>query len=142
MFPEGTSNDGNRLVPFKSSLFGAAEIKVDGKPITVQPLTIAYVRVDGMPMQRRDRPNFAWYGDMALVDHMWRLIGAEGVRFLVVFHEPVSLRDFASRKTLAAHCERVIARTLSAANAGRPPYPHAWGPEMAAGESAPERSIA
>ena len=142
LFPEGTSNDGNRLVPFKSSLFGAAEIKVDGKPITVQPLTIAYVRVDGMPMQRRDRPNFAWYGDMALVDHMWRLIGAEGVRFLVVFHEPVSLRDFASRKTLAAHCERVIARTLSAANAGRPPYPHAWGPEIAAGESAPERSIA
>lgn len=142
LFPEGTSNDGIRLVPFKSSLFGAAEIMLGDKPVTVQPVTIAYTRVDGMPMQRRDRPNFAWYGDMALVDHMWRLIGAEGVRFLVVFHEPVSLRHFKSRKTLAAHCERVIAHTLSAANAGRPPYPHVWAPSHESGEAALERSIA
>ncbi len=141
LFPEGTSNDGTRLIPFKSSLFGAAEVAVDGRPVTVQPLTIAYAGVHGLPMLRRDRPSFAWYGAMTLLGHMWRLIGCEGVRFLVVFHEPVSLRQFASRKTLAAHCERVIAQTLSAANAGRPPFSHAWSPAPLP-EGALERSIA
>ena len=44
LFPEGTSNDGNRVLPFKSAFFGIAEKPIRGKPLTVQPVSIAYTR--------------------------------------------------------------------------------------------------
>jgi len=119
LFPEGTSNDGNRLRPFKSALFSAAEIRVDDKPLVVQPLTIAYVRLNGAPIGRHMRPYFAWYGDMGLADHLWALAGLGQTEVVVEFHEPVTVEALGSRKRLAEHCERVIADGLARANSGR-----------------------
>lgn len=119
LFPEGTSNDGNRLRPFKSALFSAAEIRVNDAPLMVQPVTIAYVRLNGTPIGRHMRPYFAWYGDMALADHLWHLAGLGRTEILVEFHEPVTVEALGSRKRLAEHCERVIADALARANSGR-----------------------
>ncbi|GGE99704.1 1-acyl-sn-glycerol-3-phosphate acyltransferase [Aliidongia dinghuensis] len=119
LFPEGTSNDGNRLKPFKSALFSAAEIRIDGHALAVQPVTIAYVRLNGAPIGRHMRPYFAWYGDMALADHLWHLAGLGLAEVLVEFHEPVTVEALGSRKRLAEHCERVIAAALADANSGR-----------------------
>ncbi len=119
LFPEGTSNDGNRLRPFKSALFSAAEIRIDDKPLVVQPVTIAYVRLNGAPIGRHMRPYFAWYGDMALAGHLWELAGLGQTDVLVEFHEPVTVEALGSRKRLAEHCERVIADGLARANSGR-----------------------
>ena len=52
LFAEGTSSDGNRVLPFKSALFSAAQNEVNGRSVTVQPVTIAYTRLDGMPLGR------------------------------------------------------------------------------------------
>lgn len=123
LFPEGTSGDGNRVLPFRSALFAAAERTVAGKPVTVQPVTIAYVGLNGMPMGRRDRPLFAWYGDMALVPHVWGVLRAGPSTVAVRFHRPVTIASFASRKGLAAHCQGVIADGLSDALSGRIPVP-------------------
>jgi len=65
LFPEGTSGDGNRVLPFKSALFSVADHTATG-PVTVQPMSIAFTRFDGMPIGRRFRPLFAWYGAMAM----------------------------------------------------------------------------
>jgi lyso-ornithine lipid O-acyltransferase len=119
LFPEGTSNDGNRLRPFKSALFSAAEIRIDGMPLVVQPVTVAYVRLNGTPIGRHMRPYFAWYGDMALADHLWHLAGLGQTEILVEFHAPVTVEALGSRKRLAEHCERVIADALARANSGR-----------------------
>jgi 1-acyl-sn-glycerol-3-phosphate acyltransferase len=119
LFPEGTSNDGNRLKPFKSALFSAAEIRIDGAPLVVQPVTVAYVRLNGTPIGRHMRPYFAWYGDMALADHLWHLAGLGQTEILVEFHEPVTVEALGSRKRLAEHCEHVIADALARANSGR-----------------------
>ncbi len=63
LFPEGTSHDGSSVRRFHSSFFGVAE---EGR-IPVVPVTIAYRQVNSLPMTRRRRPHFAWYGDMDLV---------------------------------------------------------------------------
>jgi len=125
LFPEGTSNDGNRTLPFRSSLFAVAERVVpeaDGKPhpLTVQPVSIAYVRLNGMPIGRSLRPYFAWYGDMSLLDHLWRVAGLGRVTITVEFHPPVSLAQFPSRKALSEHCQRMVAEGVAAAVSGRP----------------------
>lgn len=120
LFPEGTSNDGNRVLPFRSALFGAAEIRQDdGTPVTVQPVSIAYTHLDGIPMGRHLRPFFAWYGDMDLMSHLWQLLGIGRVRVVVEFHKPVTIDQFKSRKELAAYCQAVVAAGVSRAVTGR-----------------------
>ena len=70
LFPEGTSGDGNRVLPFKSALFAAAQHGEDALQAIVQPVSVAYVRLDGMPIGRVYRPLFAWYGAVDLAPHM------------------------------------------------------------------------
>jgi len=120
LFAEGTSSDGNRVLPFRSSLFATAEIDVDGKPVTVQPVSIAYTRLDGIPMGRHFRPFFAWYGDMDMFSHLWGIVGVGRSTVVLEFHKPVTVRDFPDRKALAAHCQAVVAAGVSSALSGRP----------------------
>lgn len=120
VFPEGTSSDGNRVLPFKSSLFSVAETRINDAPILVQPVSLAYTRLDGLPLGFDWRPFFAWYGDMELGAHVWAMLGLAGVVDVdVVFHEPVSMNDFASRKEMAASCHTCVADAVSLANGGR-----------------------
>ncbi len=119
LFPEGTSGDGNRVLPFKSALFAVAGPDAGNRPLTVQPVSVAYTRLDGMPLGRTLRPLVAWYGDMGLVPHMWTMLGLGRITVVVTFHAPVRLADFPSRKALAKHCQRVVSAGLTAAISGR-----------------------
>lgn len=119
LFPEGTSGEGNRVLRFKSALFSVAQIQVGGHPVTVQPVTIAYSRLDGMPMGRHIRPFFTWFGDMDIISHMGQMFGLGRLGVDVVFHEPVRFDQFSSRKAMSEHCEGVIAQGLSDALSGR-----------------------
>lgn len=120
LFPEGTSGDGNRLLPFKSALFSVADYVGSDGPLVVQPVSVAYVRLDGIPLGRFYRPFFAWYGDMEMAPHLWALLGLGTVGVEVTFHPPVTLAELGSRKMLAEHCHRVISAGLATALAGRP----------------------
>ncbi|MGE4217991.1 MAG: lysophospholipid acyltransferase family protein [Alphaproteobacteria bacterium] len=120
LFPEGTSSDGMHMKPFKSTLFSVAGIEVDGRPVPVQPVSIAYVRLDGLPLGRCFRPLYAWYGDMELMSHLWRALGMGRLEVEVTFHPPVTIADFASRKAMSDHCEAVIAAGVANSLAGRP----------------------
>ena len=119
LFPEGTSDDGTTVLPFKSALFAVAETALDGKRLTVQPVSIAYTALDGMPLGRAFRPRYAWYGDMTLLPHLWEMLGFGVVTVSVTFHDPIDPGAFASRKTLAEHCHRVVAGGVEAAISGR-----------------------
>jgi 1-acyl-sn-glycerol-3-phosphate acyltransferase len=119
LFPEGTSSDGNRVLPFRSALFSAAEIRIDDKPVPVQPVSIAYTHLDGIPMGRHLRPFFAWYGDMDLAPHLWQSLGLGRARVVIEFHDTVTVDEFGSRKELAAYCQAVIAAGVSKALTGR-----------------------
>jgi lyso-ornithine lipid O-acyltransferase len=120
LFPEGTSGDGNRVLPFKSALFGAAENKGNVDRIVVQPVSLAYTRLDGMPIGRSRRPFFAWYGSMGLIPHLWGMIGLGALEVLVQFHPATSVVDCGSRKALAAYCQARVAGGMASALCGRP----------------------
>ncbi len=138
LFAEGTSGDGNRIKPFKSALFSVAERKAHGRPLPVQPVSIAYTRLDGMPIGRQWRPFFAWYGDMELGPHLWYVLGLGRLTVTLIFHPVVTLEELGSRKALAAHCQQVIGRGLEAANAGRwPEAAEAAAPPDAAPATSP-----
>ncbi|PKU23387.1 1-acyl-sn-glycerol-3-phosphate acyltransferase [Telmatospirillum siberiense] len=120
LFPEGTSNDGNRVLPFKSALLSVAEARLpDGRPLPVQPLSLAYTHLGGLPMGRGWRPYYAWYGDMELAPHLWTMLGLGRVTVEVDFYPAVTLDQFGSRKALADHCHDVIRRGVVDALAGR-----------------------
>src|SRR5262245_24394454 len=77
LFAEGTTGDGNHLLPFKSTLFGAARVvlaEADVQTVYVQPLAIAYTRVHGMPMGRQHRVLASWIGDSDLLPHLKEIL--------------------------------------------------------------------
>lgn len=119
LFPEGTSGGGNGVLPFKSALFAAAEVVVKGRPVLVQPVSISYPKLDGIPLGRAFRHLICWVGDEDLVPHAWRLMGLGHIEAVVQFHEPVRLSDFESRKELAEHCFHAVSTGVAAANSGR-----------------------
>ncbi|MBZ0325520.1 MAG: 1-acyl-sn-glycerol-3-phosphate acyltransferase [Alphaproteobacteria bacterium] len=116
LFPEGTSSDGNRVLPFKSALFAVAD--AGGADLRIQPVSITYVHLRGMPMGRHWRPFFAWYGDMEMAPHIWTLAGLGPMTVVVDFHPELRAGDFPNRKALAAHCENVVRAGLQKALAG------------------------
>jgi 1-acyl-sn-glycerol-3-phosphate acyltransferase len=107
LFPEGTSSDGNRVLPFKSALLGAAEAQIQGRHVLVQPVSTAYTAIHGIPMGRENRPFFAWYGDMELVPHLWEALKAGPLDVVIEFHPPISL-DAMDRKQLAKAAEMTV----------------------------------
>lgn len=119
LFPEGTSSDGNRVLPFKSALLSTAEIEVKGGPITVQPVSIAYTHLDGIPLGRHLRPLYTWYGDMEMASHIWHMMGLGKLKVVVQFHPAMTIAEMGSRKVLAQHCWEAVASGVSSAITGR-----------------------
>jgi len=123
LFPEGTSADGNKVLPFKSALMGAAEARVDDgkggtRPVKVQPVSTAYVGMHGLPMGRENRPLYAWYGDMELVPHLWEALLSGPIDVVVEFHPPMDVEQAGGRKALAAKAEAIVRRGQARALAG------------------------
>ncbi|GAB4360441.1 MAG: 1-acyl-sn-glycerol-3-phosphate acyltransferase [Oricola sp.] len=127
LFPEGTTSDGNFLLPFKSALFGAVGVapNAGSKPVLVQPVAIVYTHVHGMPMGRYDRPLAAWPGDIELAPHLWRVLGEGAIDVTIVFGDSFPASDLPDRKALAAACEEAIREMASVALRGRAPLPSA-----------------
>jgi len=112
LFPEGTTSDGARVLPFRSAFLSIAELPAtsDGKPPIVQPVSIVYDRLAGLPVGRATRPIFAWYGDMEIAAHYWQLAQHGGMRASVLLHPPLDPRDFPDRKTLTQAAWRASAQ--------------------------------
>lgn len=123
LFPEGTSSDGNRVLPFKSALFAVAERRLRGEPLVVQPVSITYTRLDGVPMGRYLRPFFAWYGDMEMASHLWRAAGLGRATAVVEFHRPATIEELGTRKAVCDYCQRQIAAGVASAVSGRRQQP-------------------
>lgn len=120
LFPEGTSSDGTRVLPFRSALFAVAQLRREDKPIIVQPVAISYTRLDGIPLGRYWRPLFAWFGDLDLVPHLWQMVCLGETEAVVTFFPPVDIDRLGDRKKLAEYCFQQVSAGVQAANSGRP----------------------
>jgi lyso-ornithine lipid O-acyltransferase len=106
LFPEGTNSDGTETLPFKSSLFAVVG---DVPGLIIQPVTLAYTNVNGLPVTRRQLPDLAWVGDTELGPHAIGFMGLGRVTAQILFHDPIDPAAYSDRKLLARHCHAVIA---------------------------------
>jgi len=118
LFPEGTSSDGSRVLPFRSAFLAVAD-----SAASVQPVSLVYDRLGGLPACRRDRPIFAWFGDMDIATHFWRLARRSGARATVLLHEPADPAAFPDRKALTAAAARVVSEGAAELRQNRVPAP-------------------
>jgi 1-acyl-sn-glycerol-3-phosphate acyltransferase len=127
LFPEGTSSDGSRVLPFLSTFFAIAKPPrlpkgspkaANAEPCPdyppgltplIQPVSVVYDVLDGLPVHRAQRPVFAWYGDMELGPHVWRFLKRRGKRASVMLHPPLAPEDFPTRKALANAAWKAVA---------------------------------
>jgi 1-acyl-sn-glycerol-3-phosphate acyltransferase len=103
-FPEGTSTDGRRVLPFKTTLFQAFLSERLRDVVRIQPVTLVYHPPEGA------HPAFyGWWGDMALGDAILATLAApRHGRVEVVYHTPLRVSDHSDRKTLAAMAEAEV----------------------------------
>lgn len=126
LFPEGTSSDGSRVLPFRTAFFSIAERRPGDRPEDlplIQPVSVVYDRLGGLPTGRASRPIFAWYGDMDMATHFWRLCQYTGLRATVLLHAPMDPAAFAGRKQLSQAVWRVVADGASTLRQNRPATP-------------------
>lgn len=105
LFPEGSSSDGNNLLPFRPGLLSTALLPINDIQIAIQPVTITY----GPDAPQDKREKYAWYGDMEMGPHVWYLLGIkEKINVTLTFHECQCPKQFNDRKIFAAWAEETI----------------------------------
>lgn len=118
LFPEGTTGDGNYILPFKSTLFGAATMALQEgvvDKVYIQPLTIAYTRVQGLPMGRQHRHLASWIGDTELAPHAAALLREGAVDVELHFGEPIEFSVGDDRKAATRRAEADVRAMLETA---------------------------
>lgn len=139
LFPEGTSSDGIRILPFRSALIGAVHHTIGDQThhdrVTVQPVSIAYVRYGGVPVGRALRDKVAWYGETELVPHLMNMLASGAVDVTVSWGEPVGYGMNADRKRIARDAEAAVRRMT--ARALRSPAAPSSDTEEAAASAVP-----
>lgn len=119
LFAEGTSSDGIRVLPFRSSLVGAVHHALGNSThhthVTVQPMSLAYVNLGGVPMGRGLRQRVAWYGDADLIPHLLAVLASGAVEVTVSWGEAVAYDMSADRKAITRDAEQSVRRMTAAA---------------------------
>ena len=104
LFPEGTTGDGFHIMPFKSGFLSL----VEDHDLPLQPVSIAYTGIGGVPLSAENREKVAWIGEASFVDHFWRMLKMPSVEVLVTLYEVERIGNYENRKALAKQCEKII----------------------------------
>nr|WP_216601636.1 lysophospholipid acyltransferase family protein [Ruegeria sp. HKCCD4332] len=103
-FPEGTSTDGLRVLPFKTTLFAAFFADELRDFMYIQPVSVVF-----HAPQKQPKRFYGWWGDMEFGPHLLKTLGARRQGSVeLIYHAPAKVSDFENRKALAAHCEEAV----------------------------------
>jgi 1-acyl-sn-glycerol-3-phosphate acyltransferase len=119
VFPEGTTTDGQSLLPFKTSMLSVLEPPPPG--VLVQPVILDYGPVAEW---------IGWIGEEGGLNNAKRVLSRKGSFPLRLhFLEPFSPEDFRGRKAISQESRRRIEEALIAIR-GRPlrPFAHTVAP--------------
>ena len=127
LFAEGTSSDGNRVLPFRSALVGAVDeaAAYGAGAIQIQPMSVGYTGQQGIPMGRQNRPLVAWYGDLNFMPHFKTFVARGAVDAVVSYGEPFTADGATDRKTMTKRLEGDVRRLNAATLRGRTRTVHA-----------------
>jgi len=121
LFAEGTSSDGNRVLPFRSALMGAvreASARAESG-ILIQPMSICYTGLNGIPMGRQHRPTVAWYGDLDFMPHIKALMQSGAIDAVISYGEPMAADGTSDRKAMTRSLEGAVRAITSATLRGQ-----------------------
>jgi 1-acyl-sn-glycerol-3-phosphate acyltransferase len=105
-FPEGTSTDGRRVLPFKTTLFAAFFSERLKHELQVQSVSVLYYAPKGAA------PGFyGWWGEMDFAPNLIKVLSQRRQGHVeLIYHDPVRVDDFANRKSISAHLEAQISK--------------------------------
>lgn len=108
IFPEGSTNDGMSLLPFKSSLLNAAyNVK---KPPLIQPISLIYTHMNGKKLETQAEYDLiAWYGEMTLAPHLWHVFRQKNIEAKIIIHPVIKISEENDAKTVTAQARQLIA---------------------------------
>ena len=98
LFGEGTTGDGRGVLPVKSSLFAAFE-QHSTHNLTLQPVSLRYSLLDGVPMGTYWEPLCAWYGKMSFLPHLWEVLSLHRITIDVYVHPPTPVAQIQPQRT-------------------------------------------
>ena len=104
IFPEGTSTNGQEILPFKKSLFRVPF--QTGFPIL--PICLKYKTIDGKSFSSQNCDRVCWHGDMAFAPHFLQLLSLKDLQVEVQYLEPLEPRDFSSHGELSQCAQKSI----------------------------------
>lgn len=123
LFAEGQSDLGTHVLPFRSALIGAAQHAMQDAgagEVMVQPLTIAYTKLQGLPVGRTDRSFIAWIKSKSIKQNIREILTGGTREVTLAFGAPRLLAAGTDRKALAKETETEVRRMLVALNRGTP----------------------
>ena len=110
-FPEGTSTDGRRVLPFKPTLFAAFYADGLRETLSIQPVTVIYRAAKGANPRQ-----YGWWGDMDFAPHLLSTLAAARQGSVTIqYHAPVRVAEIEDRKALARLLENKVRAGLIAA---------------------------
>jgi 1-acyl-sn-glycerol-3-phosphate acyltransferase len=108
LFPEGTSTNGERTLPFQTAPLAAP---LRSRAVVV-PVTLAYRSIEGKPVTTDNRDLLYWYGDMEFLPHLWRLMSLRSIEALVTIQPMIECHRYPNnsngRKKLAEDCYKRV----------------------------------
>lgn len=124
LFPEGTTNDGLRLKPFRSSHFEAGRIYLTAqepvRPLTLTAVALDYSRRHGMAASRAERARMAWYGETGLVPHLLDLLHLGHFECRISVLPAIRIEQTANRKDMARQTGALLQSELLRMQNGEP----------------------
>ena len=121
LFAEGHRGLGDRVEPFRSALVGACQMAMaDGgvQDVSIQPVTIAYTHIQGLPVSRTDRPAISGRNARGLKAILASILGSPIKDVTIAFSPPIPLSEGMDRKVVTKLAETQVRKMLVALNRG------------------------
>ena len=101
LYAEAQASNGEQVLPFKKTLMMAAAYA--DRPI--RPYVFNFTKVNGQPVEFKDRDHLCWYGDQTFFPAIFRTMQLKSIECEIEFLEPVYIKpdDDRTAVSIAIH---------------------------------------